>query len=124
MDIIKYRKWYLSENWGVNNFRMVIVKHYKRHWDGIRKIHPTVLSGAGFWVNDNELCIGYVLHSNPDIFRPIFSHARHQLLKYVHLNIICPKSFWDNVKMRYYICISKLKKVPLECVRYIVDMLY
>lgn len=83
-----------------------------------------VLSGAGFWVNDNELCIGYVLHSNPDIFRPIFSHARHQLLKYVHLKIICPKAFWNNVKMRYYICISKLKKVPLECVRYIVDMLY
>jgi len=119
-------KWYLSENYGVNEFRMVLChvkqhRRHKRHRDGTN--HPKVLSGEAFWFDESKLCIGYELYSNRNIFRPIFSHKRQRLLEFVHLDIICPTAFWHNVKRRYYVCMSKIKKLPLECVAHIVNLL-
>jgi len=137
MDIDKYRKWYLSENWAENRFRMIIyntrlepqplVSYYARRIRSLEP-HPWVSSGQAFWVNSydscNGLCIGYRLDSNPNIYRPIFSCKRQRLLDKVHKDICCPAVFWRKIKQRYYFCISKVKKIPLECVIHIVQFIY
>lgn len=121
MDVIAYRKIYLAENWGLNRFNMV------RH-NAVRRAygtnHPLVLSGQAFWHTDNELCLGYELETNPDIFRPIFSHKRQRLLDGVHSQIVNPTQFWNRVKRRYYFAISRITKLPLECVICIVNYIY
>ena len=125
MDIIKYRKWYLSEKWADNQFQMItrsVIQH-KRFRDGARKPHPLVSSGEGFWINTHVLCIGYQLNSNPDIFRPIFSHRRQCLLDGVHLSIKYPSAFWRRVKQRYYLSMARVSKIPLECVIHIVHFI-
>lgn len=126
MNLTKYRKWVLSENWGNNEFHMVIhrVGQYKRFRGGQRKNHPLVLSHTAYWVNDHELCIGYEMYTNPAIFRPIFSHKRQRLLDQVHVDIMCPTAFWRAVKMRYYLCLSQLRKIPLDCVAHLVHFIY
>ena len=128
MDIMKYRLWYLSENWGTNDFHMVVkrIKQFKRRRNGriMLRNHNRVLSGEAFWINEHELCIGYQLGSDPSVFRPIFSHARQRLLEVVHLDIISPNAFWNNVKGRYFQCLALLKRIPLECIIHIVQFLY
>jgi len=90
MNSIKYRKWYLTENWGENQFTIIKEKvNVPRCFPCPYSInfqisHPKVLSGEAFWISHNELCIGYHSSSNPDIFRPIFSYKRHRLLDLVH----------------------------------------
>ena len=118
MDIIKYRKWYLLENWRDNAFRTVLVETPGRI---VAQKHLS--SGTGFWLNDNVLCIGYEMCSNTDIFRPIFSHKRQRLLEHVHAGIL-GQQFWQNVKSRYYVCLSKIKTMPLECVVHVVNFIY
>lgn len=122
MNSVKYRKLYLAENWAENQSYMItrsVIQH-KRFRDGTRKPHPLVSSGEGFWINAHELCIGYQLYSNPNIFRPIFSHRRQCLLDDVHLSIKCPVAFWRRVKRRYYLSMAKISKIPLECIIHIV----
>jgi len=117
MNVEKYRKWYLSENWGDNRFKMII---FNIGIDNGPITHGLVLSKQAFWVNEHTLCIGYRLCCNPNIYRPIFSHARQRLLDKVHKDIINPAIFWRKIKQRYYLCLSKVKKIPLECVIHII----
>ena len=135
MDAIKYTKIYLERRRGLNKFTMVKIItnkvltphttksdnifYHKHYWS-----HPKVKSGEAFWVRDYELCVGYVLRKNTAIFRPIFSHKRQDLLNEVHLDITNPKKFWDNIKSRYYLELSKISNLPLECVGYIVTFMY
>ena len=121
MDIIKYRKIYLNNNWGQNHFTAI-----KQKVSGTFNVynHPLVLTGQAFWLNDNELCIGYEFNTNPEIFRPIFSHKRQRLLDGVHSNIPNPCAFWNRIKRRYYYIISHIKNLPLECVEHIVRFTY
>tara|TARA_B110000093_G_C12583131_1_gene250861 strand:+ start:66 stop:452 length:387 start_codon:yes stop_codon:yes gene_type:complete len=127
MDIIKYRKMYLSENWGINQFVMVRksvgsgrTPHGHSSWTN----HPFVSTGQAFWINDSELCVGYKMNTDPDVFRPIFSHKRQRLLDRVHSTIVNPSNFWNRVKWRYYFTLCHIKTLPLECADYIVEFMY
>jgi len=129
MDVIKYRKLYLSENWGENRFIMVTreVEHQRRGLTiDFQTNHPKVLSGEAYWITHNKLCIGYVLDSNPGIYRPIFSHKRQRLLDKVNLNIIKPYKFWNKIKSNYFMSLVKIhsKKIPIECIKYIIMFTY
>ena len=136
MDIIKYRKFYLSENWGENRFTMLeflveLTQIQFRQNNGITNLgflynsqtnHPKVLSGEGYWVTHNKLCIGYELDKNPEIYRPIFSHKRQRLLDKVNLNVVKPTLFWNKIKSKYFMSLAKVhsKKIPIECINNIV----
>lgn len=135
MNVLLYRKLYLSENWGSNRFHMLkhtVVGFQKlQHWYPNRRTlfdriqnHPFVTSGRAFWINNSELCMGYQLQTNPRVFRPIFSDKRQRLLNVVHANIIHPSNFWHTVRMRYWLTVSQLKQLPLECVDCIVRFIY
>ena len=97
MDIIKYRKLYLEENWGQNRF---------------------------YQITDYEMCIGYKLTENPEIFRPIFSYKRQRLLDKVNKDIYNPINFWNKVKSKYFLTLSENKKIPLDCVKIIINFIY
>ena len=151
MDLQKYRKWYLSENWGNNEF--VMIKYYVEFKEirvrkdnrimtiDFQRNHPKVLSGEGYWITNDKLCIGYVCLKNPKIFRPIFSHKRQRLLNRIHKftpivdingkknedegNTICnPYKFWNKVKSKYFLTLSKNKKIPIVCIEYIFNFMY
>ena len=128
MDVVKYRKWYLSENWGENRFRMIIcnASTLKIRQTGLycvrrsRRPHPLVSKGVAFWVHRYELCIGYKLDSNPNIYRPIFCARRQSILASVHQDM---PTFWRKLKERYYLCMSQIKILPLECIVHIVEFI-
>lgn len=151
MDVIKYRKWYLCENWGENRFRMIkygvefkeirIRRNNKIMTIDFQRNHPLVLAKKAYWINDRELCIGYKMISNPDIFRPIFSHKRQKLIdrlnkfeaiysedgKFVNEDdmgntIDDPYKFWNKIKSKYFMLLVKMnsKNIPIDCVEYIV----
>jgi len=136
MDVIKYRKWYLCENWGENRFRMIkygvefkeirIRRNNKIMTIDFQRNHPKVLSGEGYWITHEKLCIGYELDSNPEIYRPIFSHKRQRLLDKVNSNVINPYKFWYKIKLKYFISLAKMysKKIPIDCVKHIVMFIY
>jgi hypothetical protein len=86
------------------------------HQEQKTKVRPCTFSRAG-------MCVGYEMTSNPEIFRPIFCPARQCLLEQVHLDIIGQK-FWKKVKSRYYVCLSKIRRMPLECIAYVVNFIY
>lgn len=134
MDIQKYRKWYLEENWGQNRFTMIefyvefpelrVIRNNRIMTIDFQRNHPKVLSGEGYWITHNKLCIGYKLRENPEIFRPIFSYKRQRFLDKVNLDIKKSKKFWDKVKSKYFKQLCKIKKVPIECSKHIVNFIY
>jgi hypothetical protein len=126
MNVILYRKLYLSRNWGSNCFSQLkhsVVGVESRLVLNIQN-HPFVSSGRAYWINDNELCMGYQLRTNPQVFRPIFSSKRQRLLNVVHTDLIHPSNFWRTVRMRYWQNLCLLKQLPLECVDCIVRFIY
>lgn len=135
MDVIKYRKWFLEENWGENRFRMIKYNVDEDvQWNRIfntpyGRIHPLVLSGKAYWVNSRELCTGYKLHTNPEIYRPIFSHKRQRLIDEMTEDIIKPK-FWNKIKTKYFNYLYKMKVelnekesiiLPILCIENIIN---
>jgi len=133
MDIIKYRKYYLSENYGDNRFRMMKYcvgkeysgsKRYNKIFNTVfGRNHPLVLSGKAYWINKDELCIGYKLDSNPEIYRPIFSHKRQRLLDKLTKDIINPYKFWNKVRTQYFSSLYKIKKLPVSCIENIIMLI-
>ena len=129
MDVIKYRKLYLSENWGENRFRMIkyrVVNGYNytrvfNRWFGAN--HPLVTSGKAYWINKDELCTGYKLDSNPKIYRPIFSHKRQRLLDEIIKDIINPYKFWNKVRTQYFASLYKIKNLPVVCIENIIMLI-
>lgn len=134
MDIQKYRKWYLEENYGQNRFTMIefnveftelrIIRNNRIMTIDFQRNHPKVLSGEGYWITHNKLCIGYKLRENPEIFRPIFSYKRQGFLDKVNIDIKKSRKFWDKVKSKYFKQLCKIKKVPIECCNHIVKFIY
>ena len=135
MDIMKYRKWVLEQNWGSNRFQMVKYNvdedvRWNRVFDTpYGRCHPLVLSGKAYWVNKRELCIGYKLDTNPEIYRPIFSHKRQRLIDEMTKDIIKPK-FWNKVKAKYFNYLYKMKVeinekesiiLPILCIENIIN---
>ena len=125
MDIIKYRRWYLSLF--NNRFDKIMYKvESKYQWFkscGISN-HPLVLSRKAFWVTGSTLCVGYCLCSDPTIYRPVFSHKRQRLIDVLHFNLEKETSeFWRRIRRRYWYCLCKLR-VPIECVDCIVRFIY
>ena len=142
---IIYRKLYLTENWGENNF--VMIKENVNIPDRIfvsttplilQWSHPKVLSGEAFWISHNELCIGYHSRTNPDIFRPVFSYKRQRLLDKVHYNkeendekkkkegpdycIIKPNLRY--ARKKYLFGLVKKKELPMDCVKIILSFIH
>tara|TARA_Y100001970_G_scaffold294168_1_gene447878 strand:- start:5406 stop:5828 length:423 start_codon:yes stop_codon:yes gene_type:complete len=140
MDIHKYRKWYLKEEepyWGNNRFIMIKYRTHIRHtafrnqsWRHMNIFtddnwnHPLVSSGKAYWINNYELCVGYELAENPEIFRPVFSYKRQRFLDTVNKDIYNPIKFWNKIKSKYFKEICKIKKVPIECANYIVNFIW
>ena len=143
MNSIKYRKWYLQENWGENKFIMIKENAGSRFCPysiNFQRVHPKVESGEAFWTTRNKLCIGYHSLANPDIFRPIFSHKRQRLLDNVHYgkeeddedydeednySVINPILRYARKKYmvafnKYIICLNN-KKIPMDCVNIILS---
>ena len=125
MDIKKYRKLYLSLFRGGTAFIMIIYRVDKPFNDySLGDNHPLVKKGCAFWESDNELCTGYYLGSNYEIYRPIYSYVRQELLDKVNTNIRNPNNFWNKIKSRYFITISKIKKLPIELSKNIIEYIY
>ena len=131
MDLQKYRKLYLKENWGSNEFKMI--EYYvdvKGRLENLKMSndfqinHSKVLSGEGYWITHEKLCIGYVYSKNYKIFRPIFSYKRQRLLDKVNKDIYNPINFWNKVKSKYFLTLSENKKIPLDCVKIIINFIY
>jgi len=114
MDILKYRKLYLSENWGTNRFSMLTYNvNEDVLWNRVfntayGSVHPLVLSGKAYWINEKELCIGYKLDENPEIYRPIFSHKRQRLVDKMNELMVKPK-FWNKIRTKYFNYLYKMK---------------
>ena len=144
MDSIKYRRWFLQENCCENKFIMIeeqvtgfhlcILYPYSIDF---QKMHPKVSSGEAFWTTHNKLCIGYRSATNPDIFRPIFSHKRQRLLDKVHNgkkggeeeNYSINNPHLGYARKKYlvafneYICVNN-KKIPMDCVEIILSFIH
>lgn len=132
MDLRKYRHWYLADP------RYTCFKKIEYNVDEIdcldienvnisiyfQKNHPKVLSGEGYWLTHRKLCIGYELIINKDIYRPIFQYERQNLLDKVNKNIYNPINFWNKVKSKYFLTLSEKKKIPIECIKYIINYIY
>jgi len=141
MDVFKYRKLCLEENWGKNRFQMIIynvgeyVVEDRVFITPYGRIHPLVISKKAFWINKDELCLGYTLDTNPEVFKPIFSHSRQMILDRVHnekidedgnkeQNIRNPFKFLNKIKRRYFNTLYKKRNLPTVCIRYIIMFLF
>jgi hypothetical protein len=137
MDVQKYRRYYLQHNYGMNRFQMIIynvdedVANDRVFETPYGRNHPLVLSKKAFWINEHELCVGYKLDTNPEVFRPIFSHSRQIMLDRVHdeeededgnkeQNIRNPFKFWNKIKARYFKTLYKKRKLPIVCINCII----
>jgi len=130
MNSTKYRKIVLTENWADNNFIMIKEKvscfpcPYSINF---QISHPKILSGEAFWVAHDELCIGYYLGTNPDVFRPIFSHQRQILLDIVHdgedeYNISNPHLRY--ARKKYLVGLDREKELPMDCIEIILSFIH
>ena len=136
MDTVKYRRLCLGR--GQTKFKMVkkVVEldyfaetstRFQRpmYTYDLQKNHPLVLSGNAFWQTHNELCIGYVLVTNNDVFRPLFSHARQRILD--QLNFVFPRyinHFWKKYRTRSWDLLFKKKNLPIEIINIIINLAY
>ena len=151
MNSIKYRKWYLTENWGDNQFTIIKEKvNVPRCFPCPYSInfqisHPKVLSGEAFWISHNELCVGYHSSTNHDIFRPIFSYKRQRLLDLVHYGEEEDKktkeekknySINNNLKLdyarkkyltgldKYFVGFNNKNPLPMDCIEIILSYIH
>ena len=130
MNAEKYRKLYLQENWENNSFVMITFyvefKRIQVYRNNLVEVldygrnHPKIISGEAYWVNSNELCVGYFLAAKPNVFRPIFQHKRQHLLNRLHVE--SHSKFWNRIYLRYMLSLPKF--LPIECSNHICSMLY
>ena len=143
MNATKYRKLILSENWGNNNFIMIkqkvnVPKCFPCPYSiNFQIAHPKILSGEAYWITHNELCIGYYLDTNGNIFRPIFSHKRQIMLNIVQYggeeegqeySISNPNLKYARKKYLVGLIEFELmqlkKKIPMDCVNIILSFIH
>ena len=80
MEIATYRKYLVNTDKYFNKKCLTVLPipfTYFFFENGLRN-HPLVNKGIAYWINDHTLVIGYELKSNPQIFRPIYSHSREK----------------------------------------------
>ena len=143
MNSIKYRKLYLQENWAENKFIMIkenVDIRFCPYSINFQMSHPKVLSGKAFWIY-NKLCTGYYFATNPNIYRPVFSHKRQRLLDEVHgKKEECDKKDKNHNSIKnphlgyarkkylvafneYVICLDN-KRIPMDCVNIILSFIH
>jgi hypothetical protein len=134
MNTAKYRRFYLGKNkfkWSIKSVELDYNEksstpfHETKYTYDMQKNHPLVLSGNAFWQTHNELCIGYVLVTNNDVFRPIFSHTRQRILD--QLNFVFPRyinHFWEKYRTRSWDLLFKKKNLPIEIINIIINLAY
>ena len=115
MNIIKYRKLYLQENWGRNEF-ITVTRRRPLYLD-----REAILNDREFWSNPDKICVGFLMRSNINIYRPLFSHSRNEILNHIHTDITrVPSKFWNRIKTKYFRGICKLN-LPLDTINYIIS---
>ena len=141
MNSTIYRKIVLVENW--NNNQVIMVKKKVNvprclpcpYSINFQRMHPMVLTEEAYWISHNELCIGYHSTTNPDIFRPVFSYKRQELLDKVHGNrkedecddeengysIIKPNLRY--ARKKYLFGFVRKKELPMDCVKIILSFI-
>ena len=135
MNSIKYRKWYLTENWGENQFTIIKEKiNVPRCFPCPYSInfqisHPKVLSGEAFWISHNELCVGYQSRTNPDIFRPIFSYKRQRFIDKLNSSIDNPNLEYARKKYlfgldKYFVGLDNKNPLPMDCIEIILSYIH
>jgi hypothetical protein len=118
MNISKYRKLYLQENWKENKFTTVTAIRLPFNSD-----NDTIFNDFEFWSNPGEICVGFVMRSNRNIYRPLFSPSRQEKLNKAHVDITCiPSKFWNNVRTKYFRGLWKLN-LPIDAVNYIISFI-
>tara|TARA_B110000285_G_scaffold104914_1_gene119475 strand:- start:343 stop:738 length:396 start_codon:yes stop_codon:yes gene_type:complete len=128
MNSIIYRKIILNENWQENQFIMIKKKVNVpkcpplQYSINFQMSHPKILSEEAYWVSHNELCIGYHSATNPDIFRPVFSYRRQNLLDKLHSNINNPNLRY--ARKKYLIGLDNKKILPVDCVEIILSFIH
>ena len=136
MNSIKYRKWYLTENWGDNQFTIIKEKvnipprcSNCPYSINFQISHPKVLSGEAFWTSHNELCVGYHSSTNPDIFRPIFSYKRQRFIDKLNSSIDNPNLEYARKKYlfgldKYFIGLYNKNPLPMDCIEIILSYIH
>ena len=84
--------------------------------------HPLVNKGEAYWTNNTTLVVGYLLVSNPNIFRPIFSHQRQDIIDAFQSRI--PVIVHRRNKLRAFIELFKIKQLPRVLVEKIINLVY
>ena len=116
MNISKYRKLYLQENWGENKFTTVTSIQLP-----IQLNEEEELNDREFWTNPGEICVGFVMRSDNDIYRPLFSPSRQEKLNAVHYDITrVPSQFWNRVRTKYFKGLWKLN-LPIDTINDIIS---
>lgn len=133
MNSIKYRKWYLTENWGDNQFTIIKEKvnipprcSNCPYSINFQISHPKVLSGEAFWISHNELCVGYHSSTNHDIFRPIFSYKRQRFIDKLNSSIDNPNLEYARKKYlfgldKYFVGLDNKNQLPMDCIEIILS---
>ena len=134
MNLYKYREIYLND-FTMQKIRTPQPRIYY-NWDptpglpGVGRIpgnHPWVNERIAFWIGGQELCIGWILKDNPNIYRPIFSYKRSKLISKINKHIILGTNvnkIWKKAKSRFFIQLCLIKKIPIYIVIQIVDFTY
>jgi len=135
MNSTLYRKYYLTENWSMNQFLMIKEKinvpscySYSLNF---QISHPKVLSEEAYWISHNELCIGYHSSTNSNIYRPIFSYKRQKILDIVHYGEGKEKNKGYTIRnpnlkyarKKYLVGLDNAKKLPMDCVEVILSFI-
>ena len=84
--------------------------------------HPLVNKGEAYWTNNTTLVLGYLLIRNPNIFRPIFSHRRQDIINVFQSRV--PVIVHRRHKSRAFIELFKIKKIPKVLVKKIINLVY
>lgn len=91
MDILKYRNLIVSDNnWTPKVLELDVydIEFYSPYRDCRDiEIHPLVESGQAYWRNGFTLVLGYILNKNKNIFLPIWSFKREDIVKSLHLEV-------------------------------------
>ena len=127
MNIHLYRKYLLNwplNYWDWDNIEVseeMIPMNWRPHGEHSNINHPLVNSGNAYWINRTTLCTGYRLAINDNVFRSIFSHKRQRIIDKFLPNI--KSAVHKREKNRKYLEIIRIKKIPKEVIKLIINYL-
>lgn len=124
----KNKKLGKKKTMNVTKYRKILLRDFQKVTIPLNFAYPfnsvnLVRKGEAYYISDGELCTGYKLRRNTEIFRPIFCYKRQEridkLLQELHVT-----PFWNKQKRKYNFELSKVKRVPIECIQKIVSFIY